>query len=44
MKDHQGRYRRFAAMIGVSMFVMFVLMYLHTYEFGHARFSETRLT
>lgn len=38
-----GKYLRFAAMIAVSMTVMFVLMYLHTYAPGHARFSETRL-
>ncbi|MCI4646177.1 MAG: DUF305 domain-containing protein [Hyphomonadaceae bacterium] len=35
-------YWRFAAMIATSMAVMFGLMYLHTYEFSHVRWSETR--
>lgn len=38
-----GSYKRFAAMIGTSMLVMFFLMYLHSYQIlGHAWFSETR--
>ncbi|NGX16267.1 DUF305 domain-containing protein [Wenzhouxiangella sp. XN24] len=36
-------YLRFAAMIATSTVVMFGLMYLNTYEFGHLFFSETRL-
>lgn len=39
MKDSYGR---FAAMIGTSTAIMFALMYLHTYTWGHATFSETR--
>jgi len=35
-------YRRFAAMIATSTVVMFGLMYLNTYQFDHATFSETR--
>ena len=36
-------YLRFAAMIATSTVVMFGLMYLNTYSFGHLFFSETRL-
>lgn len=35
-------YLRFAAMIATSTVVMFALMYLHTYAFGHVRWSQTR--
>lgn len=43
-KQHGGSYLRFAAMIATSMAVMFVLMYLHSYQLiDHAWFSETRL-
>ena len=35
-------YIRFAAMIGVSMTVMYGLMYVNTYELSHIRWSETR--
>jgi uncharacterized protein (DUF305 family) len=35
-------YRRFAAMTAVSTVIMFVLMYLNTYEADHVFFSETR--
>ncbi|NKI34360.1 DUF305 domain-containing protein [Wenzhouxiangella sp. XN79A] len=35
-------YLRFGLMIVSSMLVMFGLMYLHTYAFEHARWSETR--
>lgn len=42
MEQKSGNYRRFAAMIATSMIVMFGLMYLNTYEFAHARWSETR--
>lgn len=39
-----GNYRKFLAMIGTSIVVMFFLMYLHSYQLlGHAWFSETRL-
>ena len=37
-----NRYLRFAIMIGTSTVVMFVLMYLHTYEWSHVQWSETR--
>lgn len=40
--NDKARYLRFAAMIAVSMTVMFILMYFHTYAPEHARFSETR--
>lgn len=36
-------YARFGAMIATSTIVMFGLMYINTYAWGHARFSETRL-
>lgn len=36
-------YRRFTAMIAVSSVLMFVLMYLNTYQFSHVWFSQTRL-
>ena len=36
-------YSRFFLMIGTSTVVMFVLMYLNTYLWGHLFFSETRL-
>lgn len=35
-------YWRFAAMIATSTLVMFGLMYIHTYVWDHAYFSETR--
>jgi hypothetical protein len=35
-------YARFAAMIVTSTIVMYGLMYLHTYEWDHVYFSETR--
>lgn len=38
-----GSYARFAAMVATSTAVMFVLMYLNTYELDHVFFSETRL-
>ncbi|MCA9914892.1 MAG: DUF305 domain-containing protein [Anaerolineae bacterium] len=36
-------YLRFAAMIGTSMIVMFILMYLNTYDISHVQWSETRV-
>ena len=39
---HKSNYGTFFAMIGTSTLVMFGLMYLNSYEFGHVRFSETR--
>jgi len=36
-------YARFGGMIATSSLVMFGVMYLNTYEIGHALFSETRL-
>ena len=41
--DKGSSYWRFAAMIGTSMVVMFILMYFNTYAFEHMRWSETRL-
>ena len=42
--NKQGSYSRFLIMIGTSMVVMFLLMYVHSYQIlDHARFSETRL-
>ncbi|MDP3720375.1 MAG: DUF305 domain-containing protein [Acidobacteriota bacterium] len=38
----QTSYWRFAAMIATSTLVMFGLMYIHTYTWDHASFSETR--
>ncbi|MDR7102038.1 DUF305 domain-containing protein [Croceicoccus sp. BE223] len=35
-------YKRFFAMIAVSTFVMYGLMYLNTYEASHVWFSQTR--
>lgn len=35
-------YLRFAAMIVTASVLMFVLMYFHTYELSHVRWSETR--
>ncbi|RJR51308.1 MAG: DUF305 domain-containing protein [Desulfobacteraceae bacterium] len=35
-------YLRFGAMIASSTIVMFVLMYLNTFQFDHVFFSETR--
>ena len=37
-----GSYTRFAAMIAVSTIVMFILMYLNTWEFSHVWYSQTR--
>jgi Ca2+/Na+ antiporter len=36
-------YLRFGAMIATSTLIMLGVMYLNTYEFGHVRFSETRV-
>ena len=39
-----GSYKKFFAMIGTSMIVMFFLMYLNSYQIlDHAWFSETRM-
>lgn len=38
----RGSYTRFAAMIAVSTIVMFILMYLNTWEFSHVWYSQTR--
>ncbi|WP_229714617.1 DUF305 domain-containing protein [Aquisalinus luteolus] len=40
--NNGSNYLRFAAMIGTSMVVMFILMYFNTYAFEHVRWSETR--
>jgi hypothetical protein len=43
-KEKHNNYWRFFAMIGTSMFVMFFLMYLNSYQIiDHFWFSETRL-
>lgn len=40
----RSKYLRFLTMIATSMVVMFVLMYLHSYQLiDHAWFSETRM-
>ena len=38
-----GHYPKFAAMIAVSTVVMFVLMYLNTWEIGDVWYSQTRM-
>ncbi len=47
MQDDHGShmsYKKFFAMIATSVVVMFILMYVHSYQvLDHARFSETRL-
>lgn len=46
MDDRRGHgsYGKFFAMIATAMIVMFLLMYLNSYQIlDHARFSETRL-
>lgn len=40
--EDMKKYWRFGAMIATSMIVMFLLMYLHTYQWSHVRWSETR--
>ena len=40
--DQNSNYWRFAAMIGTSTLIMFVLMYFNTFAFEHVRWSETR--
>jgi len=35
-------YFRFAGMVATSVVVMFILMYLNTFAWGHVRWSETR--
>ncbi len=42
MEQSNKPYLRFALMILTSMVVMFGLMYLHTYQISHVRWSETR--
>lgn len=37
-----GSYLRFLAMVGTSTALMYGLMYLNTYEWGHVVFSESR--
>ncbi len=36
-------YRNFILMIVVSSILMYILMYLNTYQFSHAWFSQTRM-
>lgn len=40
--DSKSNYWRFAAMIGTSSLVMFILMYFNTFALEHVRWSETR--
>ena len=40
--DQKSNYWRFAAMIGTSSLIMFILMYFNTFAFEHVRWSETR--
>lgn len=40
--DERRAYLRFGAMIATATTVMFVFMYLNTYQWGHIRWSETR--
>ncbi len=43
-QESQGNYKKFFAMIGTSVVVMYILMYLNSYQIiNHAWFSETRL-
>jgi hypothetical protein len=43
-QKNQPSYAKFFAMIGTSMVVMYILMYLNSFQiFDHAWFSETRL-
>jgi hypothetical protein len=42
LTDEQRSYLRFGAMIATSMVVMFVVMYLNTYQWSHVQWSETR--
>lgn len=42
-QDARSKYLKFAAMIATSMVVMFVFMYLNTYDVAHVRWSETRV-
>ena len=38
----QGHYRKFLLMMGISFVIMYVVMYLNTYELDHVYFSLTR--
>lgn len=42
-EERKPGYLTFAAMIATSMVVMFILMYLNSYEFSHVEWSETRV-
>jgi magnesium-transporting ATPase (P-type) len=41
--EQNDSYKTYFAMIGTSSFLMYILMYLHTYAIDHVFFSETRL-
>lgn len=41
-KTHSNPYPRFFAMLGASFILMYVVMYLNTYELDHVYFSMTR--
>jgi cell division protein FtsW (lipid II flippase) len=38
----QGHYRKFLLTLGISFVIMYVVMYLNTYELDHVYFSLTR--
>ena len=38
----QGHYRKFLLMLALSFGIMYVVMYLNTYELDHVYFSLTR--
>lgn len=42
-QEKKSSYMTFAAMIAVSMVVMYVIMYLNTYDVADVHWSETRL-
>jgi len=42
LEQQAEKYLKFAAMIATSMVVMFLLMYLNTYELSHVHWSQTR--
>jgi len=42
MSQEKKKYLRFGAMIATSMVVMFIVMYVNTYQLSHVQWSETR--
>ena len=43
LKEEHKKYLRFGAMIATSMVLMYIVMYLNTYQLSHVEWSETRL-